>query len=51
MKNECLGTVVVVDQGEQTIVVDSDTLVWHNKLGNMSEKGMKLLHSKKVLQV
>ena len=30
-------------------VVSSDTTLWHHKLGHMSEKGMKLLHSKKVL--
>ena len=24
-------------------------MLWHNRLGHMSEKGMKLLHSKKVL--
>ena len=29
--------------------MDSDTALWHNRLGHMSEKGMKLLHSKKVL--
>ena len=46
-KNECLGIVVAVEQGEQ--IVASDTTLWHNRLGNMSEKGMKVLHSKKVL--
>ena len=29
--------------------MDSDTALWHNRLGHMSEKGMKELHSKKVL--
>ena len=24
-------------------------MLWHNRLGHISEKGMKLLHSKKVL--
>ena len=35
--------------GEQIVVVDSDIALWHNRLGYMSEKGMKVLHSKKVL--
>ena len=48
-KNECSGTIATVEQGEQIIVVDSDTVLWHNRLGHMSEKGMKLIHSKKVL--
>ena len=48
-KNECSGTIVAVVQGEQIAAVDSDTALWHNKLGHMSEKGMKLIHSKKVL--
>ena len=48
-KNKCSGTIVVVEQGEQTDIDDYDTTLWNNKLGNMSEKGMKLLHSKKVL--
>ena len=48
-ENECLGTIVVVEQGRQIVVVDSDTSLWHKKLGHMSEKGMKLIHSKKVL--
>ena len=47
-KNECSGTIVVVEQGEQIVVVDSDTTLWQNKLGHMSDKGMKVLHSKKV---
>ena len=48
-KNQCLGTIVVVEQGEQITAVDSDIVLWHNRLGYMSEKGMKVLHSKKVL--
>ena len=48
-KNECLGIVVAVEQGEQTVVVDFDTGLWHNRLGHMSEKGMKVIHSKQVL--
>lgn len=38
-KSQCLGT----------IVMDSKIELWHKKLGHMSEKGMKILHSKKVL--
>ena len=48
-KNECSGTIAAIEQGEQITVVDSDTMLWHNRLGHMSEKGMKILHSKKVL--
>ena len=48
-ENECLGTIATVEQGEQIATVDSYTALWHNRLGHMSEKGMKLLHSKKVL--
>ena len=29
--------------------IDSNTTLWHKKLGHMSDKGMKVLHSKKVL--
>ena len=45
-KNEYSKTIVVVEQGEQ-IVVDFDTMLWHNRLGHMSEKAMKVLHSNK----
>ena len=48
-ENEYSGRIVVVEKGEQIAVVDSDTTLWHNRLGHMSEKGMKVLHSKKVL--
>ena len=48
-KNECSRIVVAVEQGEKTVDVDSETTLWHNKIGYMSEKGMKLIHSKKVL--
>ena len=47
-KNECSWTIAIVEQGEQTNVVDSDTMLWHHRIGHISEKGMKLLHSKKV---
>ena len=43
-KNECSGTIVAVEQGEQIAAVNSDTTLWHNRLGHMSEKGMKVLH-------
>ena len=49
-ENECLGTIDAVDQGEQIATLNFDTTLWHNRLGHMSEKGMKVLHSKKVLQ-
>ena len=39
----------IVEQGEQIAAMDFDTTLWHNKLGHMSEKGMKVLHPKKVL--
>ena len=42
-------TIVAVEQEEQIAVVDSDTALWHNRLGHMSEKGIKVLHSKKFL--
>ena len=29
--------------------MDSNTTLWHNRLGHMSEKGMKVLQLKKVL--
>ena len=48
-ENESSRIIVVVEQGEQIAAVDSDTTLWHNRLGHMSEKGMKVLHSKKVL--
>ena len=48
-KNECLGIIGAVEQGEQTVAVNSNTIPWNKKIGHMSEKGMKLLHSKKVL--
>ena len=48
-ENECSGKIAAVEQGEQIAAVDSDTKLWHNGLGHMSEKGMKLLHSKKFL--
>jgi len=50
-ENECSGTIVAVEQGDQIATVDSDTALWHNRIWHMSEKGMKLLHSKKVLLV
>ena len=48
-ENECLGTITTVEQGEQIAIVDYDTALWHKRLGHMSEEGMKVLHSKKVL--
>ena len=48
-KNECSGTVAAVEQGEQIVVLDFDTKLWHNKLRYVNEKGMKVLHSKKYL--
>ena len=48
-KNECSGIATKVEKGEQTVAVESDTMLWHNIIGHISEKGMKLLHSKKVL--
>ena len=50
-ENECLGTIAAVEQGEQIDVVDSDTTLWHKRLGHMSEKGMKVLHAKEIYQV
>ena len=41
--------IAVVEQGEQIVAVDFDTTLWYNRLGHMSEKGLKVLHSKKVL--
>jgi hypothetical protein len=29
--------------------MDSESTLWHNRLGNMSSRGMKVLHSKNVL--
>lgn len=48
-KNKFLVTVTTIESEEQTIVVDSKIVLWHNTLGHMSENGMKLLHSKKFL--
>ena len=48
-KNECLGIVVAVEQGEQIVIVDSDIALWYNRLGHISEKCIKVIHSKKVL--
>ena len=50
-KNECSRKIVVVEQGEQIVAIDFDTVMWHNRLGHMSEKGMKVLHSRKFYQV
>ena len=41
--------IAAVEQGEQIVVVDSNTALWHNRLGHMTKIGMKVLHSKKVL--
>lgn len=48
-KNERSGTIAAVEHGEQIAAVDFDTILWHNRIWHMSEKGMKLIHSKKVL--
>ena len=48
-KNECSRTIVVVEQEGQITIVNSDTSLWHKKLGHMSQNGMKLLHSNKFL--
>ena len=48
-ENECSGTIAVVEYGEQIASIDFDTVMWHNGLGHMSEKGMKVIHLKKVL--
>ena len=48
-KNECLGTNAIVNEGEQIVTVDYNITLWHNRLGHVSERGMKVLHSKRVL--
>ena len=48
-KNECSRTIVAIKQGEKIATVYFDIVLWHNRPGYMSEKGMKVLHSKKVL--
>ena len=48
-ENECSRTIVAVEHGEQIVAVDFEIVLRHNGLGHMSEKGMKLIHSKKVL--
>ena len=30
--------------------MDFESTLWHNRLGHMSAKGMKVIHSKNVLQ-
>ena len=30
-------------------VARTDSVVWHHRLGHMSEKGMKILHTKNLL--
>ena len=48
-ENECLGTIAAVEKGEQIVAMVSKIALWHSRLGHMSEKCMKLIHSKKVL--
>ncbi|HEX4849418.1 MAG TPA: DDE-type integrase/transposase/recombinase, partial [Puia sp.] len=49
-KQTSSGTVAAGLQEETgKVAVGSETTLWHNRLGHMSEKGMKVLHSKKVL--
>ena len=45
----CTPFITTIEQGEQIAVVDSDTILPHNRLRHMSEKGMRVLHSNKVL--
>ena len=37
-KNECLEIVVAFEKGEHIVVVDSDTTLWHNRLGTCVRK-------------
>jgi hypothetical protein len=39
----------LVFYGIRYVVVDSKSILWHNRLGNMSVKGMKVLHSNNFL--
>ena len=50
-KNECSGIIAIVVQGEQIVVVDFDTTLWHNRLGTMSEKGINYFIQRKIYQV
>ena len=34
---------------KKIVAVDSNTTLWHNRLGHKNEKDMKVLHSKKFL--
>ena len=43
--------VATVEQGEQTITIDFDTMLWHNRLGHMSEKSMKVLPGLKCVNM
>ena len=42
INSSCKSTVAVVDSA-------TNSELWHNRLGHMSEKGMKILHSKEKL--
>ena len=48
-ENICSRKIATVVQGEQIAVVDSNIAMWLNKLGHMSEKGIRIHHSKNVL--
>ena len=48
-KNECSRIFVAVEKGEQIATINSNTVLWHNNHWHMSEKCMKVFHSKKVL--
>ena len=40
---------VQLSKDKKIVSIDSETILQDNRLGHMSEKGMKLLYSKKVL--
>ena len=50
-KDECSEIVAAVEKGEQIVVVDSNTTLWHNRLGHVSEKGIKYFIQRKFYQV
>ena len=43
-----IGSVVI---GNDSVATEKDTIrLWHMRLGHMSERGLRALHSKRVLQ-
>ena len=48
-ENEYSRKIATVEHGEQIAIIDSNTVLWHNRLRHMSEKNIKVLHSKQVL--